>query len=138
MLSRFKPAASRKTLIFAAALFWTLVGAMLLWRGAAVLGRGGHFFHLAAGLLIGTGKGLLIFQRSAERNITRILARQDGSCLGAVFSFRSWGLILVMVAGGRFLRLVGLSPIIYSLALVAVGWGLLLASRPLWRQWSVL
>ncbi|OKY76212.1 MAG: hypothetical protein BM485_02885 [Desulfobulbaceae bacterium DB1] len=138
MLSRFKPAASRKTLLFAAAFFWTLVGIVLLVRGAGVLLAGSHYLLFGAAFVLGTAKGLLVFQKSAEKNIARILARQEGSCLGAVFSFKAWALILVMIFLGRFLRLVGLSPAIYSLVLVAVGWGLILASLAVWRQWRTL
>ncbi|MFH1216607.1 MAG: hypothetical protein V1706_08905 [Pseudomonadota bacterium] len=138
MLSRLKPAASRKTLLFAAAFFWTLVGTVLLLRGAGALLSGRHYLLFCGAFLLGTVKGLLVFQKSAEKNIARILAKQEDSCLGAVFSFKAWGLILIMIFLGRFLRLSGFSPAIYSLIIVAVGWGLFLASLTIWQQWRKL
>ena len=135
MLAQYKPSASRKTLLLAAALFWTLVGAMLLARGGRFLLEEGHYALLALALAVGTAKGWLIFARSARKNISRILRRRDNSCLGAVFSFRGWGVILAMILLGRFLRVSAIAHHIYGFVITAVGWGLLVASRIIWEAW---
>jgi hypothetical protein len=136
VLAQFKPSATRKTLLLAAALFWTLVGAALLARGGRFLAAEGHYGLLALALAVGTAKGWLVFERSARKNISRILRRRDNSCLGAVFSFRGWGVILAMILLGRFLRVSVMAHHIYGFIITAVGWGLLVASRIIWAAWK--
>jgi hypothetical protein len=136
MFTQLKPAASRKTLLLAAAFFWTAIGMVLLARGSWFLVQGNKYALVALALGVGTVKGLLIFERSAKKNIARILVRTDDSCLGAVFSFKAWGVILVMILLGRFLRNYGGALHIYGFIIAAVGWGLLLASRVIWQAWS--
>lgn len=138
MLARLKPAASRKTLLLTAASFWTAVGTLLLARGIISLASAGEYILCLIAVCLGTVKGLLVFRRSAEKNVARIQGKSDDSCLGAVFSFTSWSLIIFMIVLGRLLRLSGLSPRLYSLILVAVGWGLLLGSRSIWLEWKKL
>lgn len=135
MLAKFKPSVSRKTLLLAGALFWSVVGLFLLVRGGRILAEGEHYVMLTAALAVGTAKGLLVFEKSARKNISRILLRGDSSCLGGVFSFKAWGVILVMIVLGRFLRTSHLAHHIYGLVITAVGWGLLVASRVIWQAW---
>lgn len=90
---------------------------------------------LGAALAVGTAKGLLLFERNARKNIGRILLRRDNSCLGGVFSFKAWGVILAMVLLGRFLRTSAIAHHVYGIVITAVGWGLLLASRVIWQAW---
>ncbi|MEW6518301.1 MAG: hypothetical protein AB1461_02700 [Thermodesulfobacteriota bacterium] len=135
MLAKIKPSVSRKTLLLAGALFWSLVGLFLLVRGGRILAEGDHYVMLTAALAVGTAKGLLVFEKSARKNISRILLRGDSSCLGGVFSFKAWGVILVMIFLGRFLRTSHLAHHIYAFVITAVGWGLLVASRVIWQAW---
>lgn len=135
MLTQFKPSVSRKTLLLAGALFWSVVGIFLLVRGGRLLAAGDHYVMLGLALAVGTAKGLLIFEKSARRNISRILLRGDNSCLGGVFSFKAWGVILAMIFLGRFLRTSHLAHHIYGFVITAVGWGLLVASRVIWQAW---
>ena len=138
MPSRLKPAASRKTMLLIAALFWTVVGMGLIVRGAGILVRGDHYFLLALAVVIGTAKSLFVFEKTARENIMRIQEKEEGSCLGGIFSFKSWLLILVMIALGRLLRLSGLPLGLYGVVVLAVGWGLFLASRVVWLEWKTL
>jgi hypothetical protein len=87
--------------------------------------------------LVGTLKALFILDRAALRNIRRITALQDGACLGGVYSWKMWLVIVGMMLAGRLLRLYGsaASSSYLGLLYVAVGWGLLLASRKLWEQY---
>ena len=135
MFTQFKPSVSRKTLLFAGALFWSVVGVFLLVRGGKFLAEGDHYVMLGVALAVGTAKGLLLFERSARKNIERILLRGDNSCLGGVYSFKAWGVILVMIFLGRFLRTSPLAHHIYGFVITAVGWGLLVASRVIWQAW---
>ncbi|MBI5558197.1 MAG: hypothetical protein HY885_11220 [Deltaproteobacteria bacterium] len=109
---------------------------VLLARGSWFLVEENRYALLALALGTGTVKGLLIFERSAKKNIARILVQTDNTCLGAVFSFKAWGVILAMILLGRFLRNYGPAHQIYGFIIAAVGWGLLLASRVVWQAWS--
>lgn len=135
MLSKFKPAVSRRTLLLTAALFWTSVGCLLLVRGGKALLSGPHYWVLVSALLLGTVKGKMVFERSARKNIVRILDKREGVCLGAVFSYKAWGLILLMIIMGRLLHSTTLPVQVYGLVVAAVGWGLLWSSRVFWQEW---
>lgn len=136
MTFKFKPSASRSTMLLLAALFWTVVGLGLIIRGINTLMQGDHYFLLAAAFCLGTFKYFMVFSRTARKNVVRIQEKEDGDCLGGVFSFKSWLLIVVMILMGRLLRLSGLSLGIYGVIVLAVGWGLFLASRIMWLSWK--
>ncbi len=136
MLTKLKPAVSRKSLIFTAAIFWTGIGCLLLFRGARVLLLGNFYVTLLLAVVLGSLKGRFIFERSAGKNIERILDKKDSICLGAVFSYKAWGLIILMIIMGRFLRSSSLPPQLYGFLVSAVGWGLLWSSRIFWRGWK--
>lgn len=136
MLAKLKPAVSRKTLLFTAAFFWTSIGCLLLYRGGKVLLHGDFYGTLTVALVFGSLKGRFVFERSAQKNIARILEKKDSICLGAVFSYKAWGLILLMIVLGRFLRSSSLPPQLYGFVIAAVGWGLLWSSLIFWREWK--
>ena len=136
MTCTFKPSASRKTMLFLGALFWTVVGCGLMIRGINTLMQGEHYFLLVAALCLGTFKYFMVFSRTARKNVARIQEKEDGDCLGGVFSFKSWLLVVVMILMGRLLRLSGLSLGIYGVLVLAVGWGLFLASHIMWLSWK--
>ncbi len=107
----------------------------MLLRGGRVLVLGNHYLMLAAAVVLGCIKGVLVLRRSAEKNIARILDKRDGICLGGVFSVQTWGLILLMVVMGKLLRAAGF-PQLYGFIVSGVGVGLLLASRIIWQEWK--
>jgi hypothetical protein len=88
---------------------------------------------LAASLL-GTLKSLFILDKVARRSLDRIIHFHD-TCLGAVYSWKTWLLVLLMMAAGIAVRgLTQPGPCIgafYS----AIGWSLCLSSRFGWRAW---
>lgn len=90
---------------------------------------------LVAAIVLGIIKGMVVLRRSAEKNIARIIDKTDGICLGAVFSFQTWGLILLMIITGKLLRAGGF-PQLYGFIVSGVGLGLLLASRIIWQEWK--
>ncbi|MGV1099842.1 hypothetical protein ACUUL3_10605 [Thiovibrio sp. JS02] len=87
----------------------------------------------AAALVGGSFKALFVLDRAARKNIARITSRQDGACLGGVYSWKMWGLVVCMMLGGRLLRDSGVPTVLITVLYVAVGWALLLSSRLLWR-----
>ena len=123
-------------MLLVAALFWTVVGIGLIARGTITLLQGNHYILLIAAMCLGTFKYVAVFSKTARKNVVRIAEKKDGDCLGGVFSFRNWLLIVVMILLGRLLRLSGLPLGIYGLIVLAVGWGLFLASHIMWLEWK--
>ncbi len=138
MLSRFKPGVPRSIHLFLAALLWTVVGLILMVRGTVwLIGAEEGLFILPA-ILFGTLKSLFILDKTAKRSIDRIQHLADGSCLGAVYSIKTWLLVLAMMAGGYLLRHSSFPVILVGSLYVTIGWALLWSSRTAWRVWIVL
>jgi hypothetical protein len=135
-LSRFKPAVSRRSLLFLSALLWTLIGLLLLAKGSYRWFQLPQWqpFIVATALVAGSLKSILILDASARRAIDRLLLFQDGTCLGAVYSWKTWILVLCMMSMGVILR--GCLPVkLLCFLLITIGWALLLSSRLAWRAW---
>ena len=134
-LARLKPGASIRTNLLVAALMWSFIGLYLMVRGYLLdPALSGIFLGLALGL--GTVKAFLVIGRAARKNIARIVARPDGMCIGGVYSWRMWGMVVCMMIGGRLLRNSAVPSLIVSVIYVAVGWALLLSSRLIWQEWN--
>ena len=129
-----KPAVSSRNMLLVAALFWSGVGLMLMGRGWCLAARSSFIPPLIA-LVVGTAKSLLILDRAARRNIDRVCALPDRSCVGAIYSWRMWGMVLLMIVLGRLLRMSPVAPVLVGGLLFAVGWALFLSSRLIWLEW---
>jgi hypothetical protein len=130
-----KPGVPRAVHLFAAPFLWTAIGCLLMVRGWGWLDpRQGKVLFLAAGLL-GTLKSLFILDKIALQSLDRIIRFRGNICLGAVYSWKTWLLVLLMMVAGLAVRsLIQPGPgigIFYS----AVGWSLCLSSRMGWREW---
>jgi len=132
---KYKPGVKVRTHYFLAAMIWSLVGLGLLGRGFLFLHQSGQYAVLLVALVLGTLKAIFVLQRSAGKNIERIGQFQGRTCFGAVFSFKAWSLVLLMVLLGRWLRSSGCPPVYIGLLYAAVGWALLFSSRVIWLEW---
>ncbi len=129
-----KPGVGRKVHLFVAPLIWTVVGLVLIIRGSFWIGSGALPWLLAAAIL-GTAKSVLVLDKTASRSLERIYRLDEGACLGAVYSWKTWILVAVMMASGITLRhLTHPGPCIGTLY-VAIGWALLFSSRHGWLAW---
>ena len=136
-IARFKPAVRRNTLLFSSACLWTVIGLLLLVKG------GYRWYHLpthnfliiVAGIIVGSIKSLLILDKSARRGIDRILKFADGTCLGAVYSSKTWLLVLCMMSLGVILRNSSFPVQLLCFIYFTIGWALLLSSRLAWKEW---
>ena len=135
-LLRFKPGVSIKTHLFSAGLIWSLVGCGLLFFGFYLVSLNGSYWYAVAGLILGTVKTIFILDRVARKNVKRIKEFEDKVCLGSVYSWKTWMLVLAMIFLGRYLRTSALPREIVGLIYIAVGWALLLASRLMWLTWK--
>lgn len=107
---------------------------MLIARGVSWLATVARLWLIIPALFAGTMKSLFILDHSARKGVHRILELADGTCLGAVYSARTWVLILFMIAGGMVLRHSALPRELLGGLYVAIGWALLFSSRHAWRQ----
>lgn len=132
ILYRFKPGAPVHVHLLVAALIWSIVGLFLLSNGLLLITMAARDWFAFIGLGIGTVKSFYVLDRVARKNINRILHFEDGTCIGSVYSYKTWGLVLCMIALGRFLRSSILPGEYVGILYLAVGWGLFLSSRLMW------
>ncbi|MBV5319250.1 MAG: hypothetical protein JZU50_15780 [Desulfobulbaceae bacterium] len=139
MLSRgYKPGVPRAVHLFAAPFLWTVIGCMLMARGWSWLDPGrGRLLMLAAGCL-GTLKSWLILDKVSRRSIQRLVHFKDGTCLGAVYSWKTWLLVGLMMTVGFALRCVTQPGPYIGTIYCAIGWSLCFSSRLGWQEWYKL
>lgn len=135
-LQSIKPGVNRRVHLFAAALLWTVVGMILVTRGWAWIEPAENGWFVLAAVVVGTLKSLFILDKSAIRGVERIVKMRDGACLGAVYSWKTWILVLFMIASGILLRTFFDPGKYIGTLYCAVGWALLLSSRHGWKEWS--
>jgi len=136
-LSRFKPGASRSTHLFMTAVLWTTIGLLLLAKGAYRLSfiADRQLLIVLPAILVGSLKAYFILDKSARRGIQRILTFKDGTCLGAVYSVKTWIVVLCMMVMGVILRNSSLPIALLSFLYITIGWALLMSSRLAWKVW---
>ena len=136
MLNRMcKPGVPRAVHLFAAPFLWTIIGCFLMARGWGWLDPGrGRLLILAAGCL-GTLKSWLILDKVARRSIQRLVLFKDGTCLGAVYSWKTWLLVVLMMTAGLVLRSVTQPGPYIGTLYCAIGWALFFSSRLGWYAW---
>ena len=134
---RFKPGAAVHTHLFVAALVWSAVGAVLMIKGVQWVFGSGLEWWLLASVALGTIKSFFVLDKVAGKNMTRIFQRDDGACLGGVYSLKTWGLVLLMILLGRILRASSIEISYVGLIYVGIGWSLFWSSRLVWRVWHM-
>jgi hypothetical protein len=140
-LERFKPAASIRSRLLVAALIWTLVGGGLFAAGFrwTVIDEGGRgWAGLVLALALGWLKGRYLLSGRAAVNARRIVAAGEGRCLGGVFEWSAWLLVLSMIGLGYVLRRSEVPRLWIGVIYAAVGSALVLASAATWRRWRAL
>lgn len=135
-LLNLRPNASSTVHLIAAASLWTVVGLSLIFRGTVWLNAVDRLWLVLPALLVGTLKSLFVLDRSAKKNIARILSTRDGKCIGGMFSLGTWMLVLLMMTSGIILRNSSLPKEFLGLFYVAIGWALVFSSRNAWIAWK--
>jgi hypothetical protein len=133
-LAQLKPNASLKTRIFMAALLWSCIGLMLIGRGVLAIAGSGNEWLILVALLLGFAKSAAILDRVAVKNMVRIFEKGEYSCLGGIYSWKTWALVVVMIISGKLLRASSLPVWLVGALYVAVGWGLFWSSRKVWSR----
>ena len=135
-IGKFKPGVARRVHIFSAALLWTFIGGLLLYRGFSYLLPGGEIWPVVLGIAAGTVKSYLILDRSARKGLERIGKFSDKTCIGAVYSWKTWLLVLIMMLAGFLIRGLSLPPAVTGTICLAIGWALVFSSRHAWSRWA--
>lgn len=130
-----KPGGAVTTHLLLAAVLWSIIGLGLSVRGAVWLAATGKSWIFVPAILFGCLKSFFILDKSAKIIIARIKGLDDGSCLGGVYSVRTWLLVLFMIIFGYLLRRSPAPQELIGFFYGAVGWSLLLSSRLGWRAW---
>lgn len=134
----FKPGVSRSVHLFIAPLLWTAIGSMLMVRGWGWLGSGSGQWLVVVAVSIGTLKSRFILDKTAKHSIQRIVAFEDGTCIGAVYSWKTWLLVALMMAAGITIRKLTEPGLIVGTIYFGIGWALALSSRLGWLAWLKL
>jgi hypothetical protein len=136
-LARFKPAVRKNTLLLSSACLWTVIGLFLLIKGGYLWCQLSEYLPLviAAGFLVGTMKSFWILDKIAKSGVERIQKFADGTCLGAVYSSKTWILVLCMMSLGVILRNSSFPVQLLCFFYFTIGWALLLSSRFAWQEW---
>jgi hypothetical protein len=137
-LVKFKPGVPRRIHLLLAAALWSLIGSILVIRGAFWLVAAQALWIMVPSLIVGTMKSLFILDRTARKGVGRILELADGTCVGAVYSLQTWMLVLVMIGAGKALRSSDLPREFLGGLYIAIGWALFLSSRHAWLAWHRL
>jgi len=137
-LLRFKPGAKRRTHLLLTAILWSVVGLLLLTKAFYRIVQVPEYqvVIIMTGFILGTFKSIFILDRSAKKSIERILDFKDGTCLGAVYSYKIWMLVVCMMGMGIFLRNSSLPLSLLCFIYVMIGWALLFSSRLAWQMWA--
>ena len=130
-LVHLKPAVPKHWLIAIAGLVWAAAGIMLArlawsWLRAMPAPQAGAL--VAAGLVLAVVFHRFMLQRLARRNMVRIGNYADKGCLFAFQAWRSYFMILVMIAMGSCLRHTAIPRVYLALLYTAMGGALVLAS----------
>ncbi|RMG90131.1 MAG: hypothetical protein D6708_08945 [Candidatus Dadabacteria bacterium] len=83
-------------------------------------------------VVVGVAKARMALVPTARKALARIRARGDGRCLGGFLSWRSWLFVAAMMALGAVLRRSPVPRGLLGFVYLAVGTGLLWASREFW------
>lgn len=134
-LTRLKPGASPRTHLFFASALWTTIGLILLLRGLVYLKQEEFLVGTLAGFVLGVAKSRFILDKSAIKGVERIKQFGDNTCIGAVYSWRTWLLVMAMMMLGIVLRMSSVPAAVIGILCTAIGCSLVFSSRYGWSQW---
>ena len=130
-----KPGAAPGVHLFLAPLLWSVIGLVLIYRGQGWVGHRRLAVAAVVAVLLGTGKALWVLDRTADKISARIQAFERPTCIGAVYSWKTWCFVAVMMTTGILLRTWTRPGLVVGTLYMAIGWALLFSSRRGWRHW---
>jgi hypothetical protein len=117
-----------------------IAGSILCWRGAGWVLSLPYPWGVAlaaGGLLLALPGYYFGFSRLARKNIRRISELPDRPCLFAFSPWRGYGMIILMMSLGLFLRRSSFPPVYLIVPYVCMGTLLLVSSMQFFRRFLV-
>ena len=108
---------------------------VLMARGLFWFDSGPDLYIVILFVIAGAIKSYLVLDKSIHRSIHRIENLRDGSCVGAVYSWKMWLFIALMMLLGIVLRHVMQPGGIVGFIYAGVGSALIISSRIGWKSW---
>jgi hypothetical protein len=130
-LEKYKPGVTKPVLLFLAGTMWLAVGAMLLilaysWLKASSVH--GSWIFGGIGVLIALIVHHFGFLKIVDKNLDRILPMQGKQCVFAFITWKSYLIIVVMIALGIGLRHSPIPKPYLAIVYIGIGLALLLSS----------
>jgi hypothetical protein len=141
ILSHFKPTVPKCWLFAASGVMWSAVGVMMCISGIGWLAAGGMVRGLgfeSAGLILAVLSAHWGFGSIAQKNIRRLRRLPDRGCFFAFQAWKSYLIIMVMIALGITLRHSSIPKHFLAVAYTAIGGALILSSLYYYRHLSRL
>lgn len=134
---QLRPAVRPSNLMLASACLWSGIGILLLGKGCYRLRFHPEFALIIVplALLAGTLKSRWLLDGAARHAMERLSRYSQATCLGAVYSWKTWILVLCMMALGGILQRSSFPPQLLTFLFFTIGWALLHSSRIAWRAW---
>jgi hypothetical protein len=131
-IEKYKPAVSKRALLFIAGCVWMFAGGMLIYRGLSNLIPLHHYLfpEMMIALAAGICFYIFLFTKISKKHIIRIsLIEVDRPCFFSFFNFKSYVLMLIMISAGITLRKLNIinHELIFTFY-VAMGFPLLLSA----------
>jgi len=104
-------------------------------RGWGWIGPGIARMLVVLALVAGTLKSVFILDKTAARSIDRIKKFNDATCIGAVYSWKTWMLVMLMMTFGITMRTLTDPGMVIGTLYMAIGWALFFSSRRGWLAW---
>ncbi len=130
-MNKITPAVDKRILIFLAGFMWIGVGTMMLLLSYTWLKDGqAHDYWVL--VLVGMTTALVIhhfgFLRIVDKNLGRILPMQEKKCIFSFMTWKSYIIVVVMVAMGVWLRHSFVPKPYLSIIYISIGIALILSS----------
>jgi hypothetical protein len=138
-IGKYKPAVSKTILIFLAGLVWICAGIMLLYLALSWLisaSRNNMFLFIGAGVFLALVIHHFGFLKIVNKNLGRILPMDEKKCLFSFITWKSYLLIVIMVAFGIILRHSVISKQYLAIVYIGIGSALILSSVRYMRVFS--
>lgn len=130
-LEKYKPAVNTKLLLLIAGLVWMGTGILLISMAVTWLSQVVHiniYIYAGSGVLLSMPIHHFGFLKIVDKNISRILEMTDKRCLFSFVPWRSYLIIIVMIAMGITLRHSAIPKEYLSILYIGIGLALILSS----------
>jgi hypothetical protein len=136
LIDRLNPRADKKVLILIAGIMWCGVGVMLVSFALTWLGRydgKGLWLYYCAGFLAAMPIHFFGFSKIAGKNLARLLPLREKRCVFSFITWKSYFIIVVMMAMGITMRHSSLPKQYLSILYNGIGLGLFLSGTNYFR-----